>query len=329
MEAGKRCPDVYGPSSRALQDRFDTRRLADRLADVKVHASFTPEDRAFIERLDMFFLASVDDEGRPTCSYKGGDPGFVRVLDERTLAFPSYDGNGMFLSLGNLQATKQVGLLFIDFQEPRRLRVDGRARLAFEHPLLERYPEAQLVVEVEAERIYPNCGRYIHRYALVERSRFVPREGCETPVPAWKRADWAADVLPRAPQPGGEPAARAGASPHRGRAPSTPAGSRPWLEPEPSGVDDPASWARACVEAEKPALLLDEHRIPPAFFDLGSGFAVELLHRLGLHGIRLAAVVPDPAAYSVDFQDFVREVNGGRDARFFLTREEATDWLAT
>jgi predicted pyridoxine 5'-phosphate oxidase superfamily flavin-nucleotide-binding protein len=116
---------LYSPSARELQDQFDTRRLADRLADVTVHDRFTPDDRRFLERLDMFFLASVDAGGQPTCSYKGGDPGFVTVVDERTLAFPNYDGNGMYLSMGNVAATHRVGLLFIDFEHQRRMRVDG------------------------------------------------------------------------------------------------------------------------------------------------------------------------------------------------------------
>ncbi|HEX6134428.1 MAG TPA: pyridoxamine 5'-phosphate oxidase family protein [Longimicrobiales bacterium] len=189
-------PLAYSPASRALQDRFDTRRLADRLADVKVHDRFTADDRSFIERLDMFFLATADAEGQPTCSYKGGDPGFVRVIDERTLVFPNYDGNGMYLSMGNLAETRAVGLLFIDFELQRRMRVDGAAQILAEDPLLAHYPEAQFVVRVEARRIYPNCPRYIHRYQLVERSQFVPRPECETPVPAWKQASWAADVLP-------------------------------------------------------------------------------------------------------------------------------------
>jgi predicted pyridoxine 5'-phosphate oxidase superfamily flavin-nucleotide-binding protein len=199
---------LYSSTSRELQDRFDTRRLADRLAEVKVHDALTPEDRAFIERLDMFFLASVDELGRPTCSYKGGDPGFVTVLGERSIAFPSYDGNGMFLSLGNLAATHAVGLLFIDFQEPRRMRVEGRARIDLDHPLLAQHREAQLVVVVDVERVYPNCGRYIHKYQLVERSRFVPHTERPTPVPSWKQAEWAVDVLPKTPPPGG--AARGG-----------------------------------------------------------------------------------------------------------------------
>lgn len=185
----------YSAGSRALQDRHDTRRLADRLAEVEVRDRFTPEDRTFIESLDMFFLATVDDQGQPTCSYKGGDPGFVAVIDDGTLAFPNYDGNGMYLSTGNVSQTGAVGLLFIDFQRQRRLRVDGVAGLEPNHPLLASYREAQCLVLVGARSIYRNCSRYIHRYQLVERSRFVPRADLPTPIPDWKRSDWAVDVL--------------------------------------------------------------------------------------------------------------------------------------
>lgn len=189
---------MYHNGARELQDRFDTRRLADRLEQVKVHDTISDEDRAFVERMDMFFLATADAEGRPQCSYKGGDPGFVAVLDERTVAFPNYDGNGMYLSLGNLQVNPHVGLLFVDFcgRPPRRLRLNGVAHTEPDDPLLARYPGAQFVVRVRALEVFPNCPRYIHRMQLVERSRFVPRLGEQTPVPEWKRADWARDVLP-------------------------------------------------------------------------------------------------------------------------------------
>jgi hypothetical protein len=187
---------IYSSTSRELQDKFDTRRLADRLAEVKVHDRFTADDRQFIERLDMFFLATVDAAGQPTCSYKGGDPGFVTVLDDSTLAFPNYDGNGMYLSMGNLMETQAVGILFIDFEGQRRIRVDGTARLSVEDPLMSHYLDAQFIVRVEAKRIYPNCPRYIHKYQLVQRSAFVPRRETRTPIPAWKQAPWAVDVLP-------------------------------------------------------------------------------------------------------------------------------------
>lgn len=186
----------FHDGSRSLQDRFDTRALADRIDELLVTDSISPSDRAFIEGRDMFFLATADAEGRPTCSYKGGDPGFVRVLDERTVAFPSYDGNGMYLSAGNVLVNPEVGMLFLDLERGHRMRLDGSARIDPDDPLLEEYPEAQLVVRVTARAVYPNCPRYIHRYELVRRSRFVPRSDCLTPVPEWKRSDWARDSLP-------------------------------------------------------------------------------------------------------------------------------------
>ena len=187
---------LYHEGSRALQDRFDTRRLADRLEQVKVHDAFTADDRTFIERMDMFFLATADADGRPTCSYKGGDPGFVRVLDAWTLAFPNYDGNGMYLSMGNVAANTAVGMLFIDFERQRRMRVDGVATIVPDDDLMASYPGAQFIVRVRVRHIYPNCPRYIHHYTLVERSSFVPRASGPPPVPGWKRSDWAHDVLP-------------------------------------------------------------------------------------------------------------------------------------
>ena len=186
---------IYHDASRDWQDRFDTRRLADRIEERIVQETIDADDRAFIEARDMFFLATADADGFPTCSYKGGDPGFVRVLDERTVAFPVWDGNGMFLSLGNLTLNPRVGLLFVDFDGQKRLRLDGIATVDAADPLLAEYERAQAVVRVEALRVYPNCPRYIHRLELVERSRFVPREACEPPVPDWKRREWARDVL--------------------------------------------------------------------------------------------------------------------------------------
>jgi uncharacterized protein len=187
---------LYHEGNRKLQDRFDTRRLADRIEDRIVHDRIDDDDRAFIEARDMFFIATVDEEGQPQSSYKGGDPGFVRVLDERTIAFPIYDGNGMFLTAGNLLDTKKVGILFIDFEGRKRMRLNGEASVENGDPLLAEYPEAQLVVRVHATEVFPNCPRYIHEYKLVGRSRFVPKADCETPAPQWKRNEWAHDVLP-------------------------------------------------------------------------------------------------------------------------------------
>lgn len=186
----------FTAEQRALQDRFDSRRIADRINELLVSEVIDQGAAELIQRQDMMFVASVDADGQPTCSYKGGDPGFVRVLDERTLAFPSYDGNGMFLTLGNAAATQQVGLLFVDFADPGRVRVHGRASVSADDPLLETWPGAQLVVRVAVTEVFPNCPRYVHRMEAVGPSRFVPRGDAPPPVPDWKRSEWAHDALP-------------------------------------------------------------------------------------------------------------------------------------
>jgi len=188
---------AYHAGMRQLQDRFDTRRLADRLEEKLARQVFSEEDRAFIESRSLFFLATADEQGQPDCSFKGGAPGFVRVTGEAELAFPSYDGNGMFRSLGNLLVNPAVALLFIDFEKPTRLRVNGSASVTSEDPLLASFAGAQLIVRVRAERIFPNCPRYIHRMTTGEPSPYVPREGYTPPVPKWKRFDEFADVLAR------------------------------------------------------------------------------------------------------------------------------------
>jgi predicted pyridoxine 5'-phosphate oxidase superfamily flavin-nucleotide-binding protein len=196
VDSTPRASKLFGESQRRLQREFDSERLADRIEQRLFREAVTDDDRAFIERMEMFFLATADMDGRPNCSYKGGDPGFVRVLDPKTLVFPNYDGNGMYISMGNTLENSHVGLLFIDFVNQKRLRVNGTAQIAPAATIEPRFPEAQFVVRVTVEQVFPNCPRYIHKMQLVERSTFVPRAAVETPVPGWKRMDWACDVLP-------------------------------------------------------------------------------------------------------------------------------------
>lgn len=185
----------YHDGQRAVQDRFDTRRLADRLAE-STRDFITAEHKAFIERRDMFFLATASEQGWPECSYKGGEPGFVRVLDEHTLGFPLYEGNGMYLSSGNVAVNPKVALLFLDLEVGTRLRLSGTARIDPADPLVATYPGAQLVVRVRVREIFANCRRYVHRYRLVERSRFVPDAQGRAPVPDWKLDRWFEGTLP-------------------------------------------------------------------------------------------------------------------------------------
>jgi uncharacterized protein len=190
--------NLYQESHRRLQREFDTERLADRIEERLLRDHIAGDDRAFIERMEMFFLATADRTGRPNCSYKGGDPGFVRVIDPHTIVFPNYDGNGMYLSMGNALENAHVGLLFIDFENQKRLRINGSARIVPAASIEPLYPEAQFVVQVAVREVFPNCPRYIHKMRTVERSKFVPRACLATPVPGWKQMEWASDVLPAA-----------------------------------------------------------------------------------------------------------------------------------
>jgi predicted pyridoxine 5'-phosphate oxidase superfamily flavin-nucleotide-binding protein len=188
-------PQHYHTDQRAFQDRFDTRRLADRLAE-STSDVISERFRVFIERRDMFFIATAGPDGWPEASYKGGEPGFVRVLDEHTLAYPVYNGNGMFLTAGNLVANPRVGMLFIDWVTGTRLRLSGHASIDPADPLVAQYPGAQFVVRVRTREVFANCRRYVHRYELVERSPFVPSATGEAPVPDWKLDPWFDGTLP-------------------------------------------------------------------------------------------------------------------------------------
>ena len=185
----------YHEGNRELQDRFDTRRLADRLTE-RVTETIGDEAKDIIESARMFFLATCDDRGLPTCSYKGGEPGFVKVVDDRTLAFPNYDGNGKYQSMGNLLRNPNVGMLFVDFEGQQRLRIQGVAKIEEGDALLSEYTEAQFIVRIEVTEVYKNCPRYVHRYQFVETSEFVPKADRPTPQPAWKTAGELRDVLP-------------------------------------------------------------------------------------------------------------------------------------
>ena len=185
---------IYAASHRQLQDRFGTRPLADRVEQLIFHDVFSEMDQAFIESRDMFFLSTVDSEGRPTVSYKGGAPGFVRISDN-VLTFPCYDGNGMFYSMGNVAATAQVGLLFMDFEKPIRIRVQGEAHID-DGPDRDGWPGAIFLVRVRPTHIFMNCGRYIHPHQKLEPSRHVPDAQGHQPLAEWKRIDVITDSLP-------------------------------------------------------------------------------------------------------------------------------------
>jgi len=186
----------YGEQHRAIQENFNTVNLADAVKANIVSSEIGEEHRGFIESRDMFFLTTIDHRGFPTCSYKGGSPGFLKVLDSKTLAFPSFDGNGMFLSMGNITANSKIGMLLIDFETPHRIRIHGEASIDRNDPLLGEFHGAELVVRVHITDIFINCPRYVHRYKRLDSSKYVPRADVPTPLPQWKRIDGLQDVLP-------------------------------------------------------------------------------------------------------------------------------------
>ena len=188
---------LYGPGARTLQDAFDTRRLADRLTEVTVSERLDERTIGFIEAASYFYLATVDADGFPDVSYKGGRPGFVAVVDDRTVRFPSYDGNGMFRSLGNIVDTPKIGMLFIRQNErPARIRIHGTASVLTDDDATAAFVGADAVVEVTIGRAFVNCPRYVHDLTSGELSPFAPAPGHEPPRPEWKDTETFADVLP-------------------------------------------------------------------------------------------------------------------------------------
>jgi predicted pyridoxine 5'-phosphate oxidase superfamily flavin-nucleotide-binding protein len=188
---------MYHAGQRELQERFGSRALADRLLEHTHRVRFGDDDRRFIESATFFFLATADSEGHPDCSFKGGPEGFVRVIAPDQLAFPDYDGNGMFRSLGNLRVNPWVGLLFIRTGEKRgRLRINGRAEIIFDESAIADMEGAQALVRVTAEHIFPNCPRYIPHLEVKKESVYIPKAGCAPVEPAWKGFEQFKDVVP-------------------------------------------------------------------------------------------------------------------------------------
>lgn len=200
--------EFYTPSNRKLQGEYESLKLADAVVHAIVDDELRPEQAGFIGSLDYFFLTTINEKGEPTVSYKGGPVGMVHVVDPRKIIFPNYDGNGMFLSMGNVAATSNVGLLFIDMVRPLRVRVQGKAKLTQNAEYLAKYPGANMIVEIDITSVFFNCARYIHKHERVQTSEYVPDESGNQPFPSWKRIDGLQGVLPpkdmgRAEQEGG------------------------------------------------------------------------------------------------------------------------------
>jgi len=187
---------MYHEGMRTLQDQRDSRRIADRLEETIVHSIFTQSDKTFIQEFAMVFVATSDSNGYPDCSYKGGLPGFVRVIDDHTIALPDYDGNGMYRSWGNVLVNPHIGLLFIDFEKQNRLRVNGTATIGDQDELRNEFPGSVFIIRVKAEKIFPACPRYIHKMQMIELSEYAPKANYTPPIPDWKKFENFRDALP-------------------------------------------------------------------------------------------------------------------------------------
>jgi predicted pyridoxine 5'-phosphate oxidase superfamily flavin-nucleotide-binding protein len=190
---------MFHQGNRDLQQQFGSTALADRLVERLRRSEFNDEDRDFIHSVEFFFLATAAPDGQPDCSFKGGAPGFVRIVQPDLLVWPDYDGNGMFKSLGNIKRNPLVGLLFIRMgATPKRLRVNGRAEVVLEDPLMREFTGAQGLIRVTPIDIFPNCPRYIPDLATGTPSPYVPR-GDQAPLePGWKsNPAWKEVVPPR------------------------------------------------------------------------------------------------------------------------------------
>lgn len=188
--------EFYTDTQRKLQIENDSAALGSAVVAAIVSEELKEEQVEFISAKDFFFLSTVNSKGEPTVSYKGGGVGLVKVINSKKVMFPNYDGNGMFYSMGNIEEMNKVGLLFIDFETPNRLRIQGTASISKELELLAQYPGANMVVVVDIDSVFVNCARYIHQHSRVETSKYVPDESGKQPFPAWKRLDKIQAALP-------------------------------------------------------------------------------------------------------------------------------------
>jgi predicted pyridoxine 5'-phosphate oxidase superfamily flavin-nucleotide-binding protein len=184
---------MFHEGNRTLQDRYGGRKVADKIVELVEASEINDDFKVFIESVPFFFLATSGG-GNTDCSFKGGEPGFVKVVSPDEIIFPDYDGNRMYKSLGNILENPNVGLLFMKFGAEEgqgalflRVRVNGEAVVHDDHELLADYPGAHRIVSVRVKHVYPNCPRYVPQMKLVQASRHLPKEGEEQPVPEWKK----------------------------------------------------------------------------------------------------------------------------------------------
>lgn len=191
--------DFYTGGSRRLQRLFGTEQLAAHLARRYVLDQLEIAHQTWIRGADAVYVATVDSRGHPECSYKGGLPGFIQVPDSRTLEIPSYNGNGMYRTLGNAAAQAWIGLLFLFPDEPAKLRVNGVCAVLTDPAALATHTGAEAVLRVGVREVFENCPRYLHDPAAGKYSVHCPRPDYQPPDADWKQKPEYAGLLPAPP----------------------------------------------------------------------------------------------------------------------------------
>ena len=166
----------------ALQCAYGTQDRADRFYADQVRDRLLPAMVEFVARMEMVFVSTSDASGECDASLRAGPPGFVAVLDDRTIAYPEYRGNGVHASLGNIAENPHVGILMIDFEQDRiGLHVNGVAYIVADDDLRAAHPDlpqdtargrrAERWVVVEVEEAYVHCRKHIPQMQRVTRRR--------------------------------------------------------------------------------------------------------------------------------------------------------------
>ena len=161
---------AFTPAVKAMQERFGSRAAyAKRDRNRGWRSTVTAELAGFIAERDSFYLATASAAGQPYIQHRGGPPGFLKVLDERTLAFADFGGNKQYITIGNLSENDKAYLFLMDFARQARVKIWCRARVAEDAPLLERLvmpgydakAERAIVFEIAAWDM--NCRQHITR----------------------------------------------------------------------------------------------------------------------------------------------------------------------
>ncbi len=162
---------AFTPAVKSIQTSKGSRSGYARMeAGGSWETNVTPELEAFLADLDMFYLGTANAEGQPYIQYRGGSPGFLRKIDEKTLGFADFAGNRQYITLGNLSENPRAFIFLMDYVRSRRIKLWGKARVVDSDPeLFERlrdsdYPgkvERAILFEIEAWDV--NCPQHIHK----------------------------------------------------------------------------------------------------------------------------------------------------------------------